>query len=251
MAIHEGLSYPQYASLAGIRASDINDHKRHLKKNFVDENHESYFDVGKTFHAMMRGNDFLEKEVMIICHNDFRTKQAQNEKKFAYETGKTPILERDYQALCKLAESGRYALNEEGFFDEECKSELVITQRADTDAEIVDVKCMIDRINVKSKRIIDYKTCDKIRFLNPSDFESQAIHYRTITAMEYRIAPSEVLFTYFFIEKKPPYPFQLVEVQFKPEHLADWFTTLNEIKTFKDKTKLYPEVPAFYEKRSW
>lgn len=69
-------------------------------------------DIGTAFHSMMLG---VGRDVHIVLADDWRTKDAKEQRDEALASGKTPLLEKHYVVAQQMVEAASHQLVERGF----------------------------------------------------------------------------------------------------------------------------------------
>ena len=176
-----------------------------LNPNYQSKN-ARHFDIGKAFHTSVLG---AGDPFVVLDYPDYRTKAAQEEKKQAYQDGKTPILIHEYDPISRMTAAAHKAIYKAGYDKtwERGLSEQGFLNNVDG----CPCRCLADRITtVKENVIFDLKSTAGmakpgawIRDAMKFGIDVRVAHYLDVVAAE----TGQDNFDYIFIvvEKKEPY----------------------------------------------
>lgn len=118
------------------------------------EEHEDKFDMGTACHAMLLENN--PAALVVVEANDWRKKEAQEQRDSARAAGKTPILARHFAAVQKMVNAATTFLAQseisEYWFDAESEVTGLCQERG------VWLRCRYDKITKDRRVQIDYKS---------------------------------------------------------------------------------------------
>lgn len=130
------------------------------------EEHDGKFDLGTAAHAVLLEDD--QSKIVIVPHDDWRTKAAKQARGDAYAVGKTPLLERHHAAVMRMVEIAKAFIASSEIADYWKDAESELTGIALEDG--VWLRCLFDRITKNRRLILDYKTSNSAA---PEDFHRQ------------------------------------------------------------------------------
>jgi len=177
--------------------------------------HKKEFDYGSAAHKLVLGTG---PEIAVIDADDWRGKQAKDERSAAYADGAIPMLVDEYENVLAMATMIRRHPIAGPLFDRTGKGELSLFW---TDAD-TGVWCrgrldwLPDRTSGQRLIAVEYKTCrsaapDAIsRAIADFGYHQQAAHYLAgIRALGLDETPA---FVHVFQEKTPPFLVHVVEI---------------------------------------
>lgn len=171
--------------------------------------------LGSVVHRLALGQG---KDYAIIVADDFRKKEAREERDAATAAGKVPILEKAFDKASKIAPRVRAHL-EEMLLGEPFVSEVVIAWKIDTKHGEIWARGMVDAWCPSLKMAVDLKTWTDASLkavenkIAREGYDTQAAWYSS--GLGHLIGePGKVRFAYLIVEKDAPHasqPFVLDE----------------------------------------
>jgi len=225
--------------------------------------HKSAFDLGSTCHGLLLDQ---EDNYCPIDHPDWRTKDAKEQREQAHDSGRIPLLKKDFDRAREMADSARRQLkyHEDAacFLMNTCHSERTMVWQEQNG---VWCRSRIDRMTAKSSIVFDYKTTaqgahpDKWggRTLYDHGCDMQDAFYsrgiKTLTGVE----PA---FLFVVQETTPPYALSVISMtpvgkaigNVKVERaiaMWDWCTKHNKWPGYPNKTAYVD--PPIWQQREW
>lgn len=159
-------------------------------------------DAGSLVHALVLGKG----DIVVVEHDNFRTKAAREERDAAYLEGKTPVLAKDHAKGKEIAE---VVLSRIGPLNGTSEVALFWTEE-DSRGKDVQCRCMVDHLMNGSNRLIlfELKTCQSA---HPREVEKNVLrHGYDLQAAAYvsgarKVFGQDPLHVMVFVEMEPPY----------------------------------------------
>lgn len=119
---------------------------------------DSKFDIGTASHAVLLEND--ASKIVIVTADDWRTKAAKEQRAAAYADGRTPLLEKHYDAVREMVDAALAFIEDSEIAEgwHEAESEATIVWVEDVDGFPVWLRARLDRVTLDRDLIMDYKT---------------------------------------------------------------------------------------------
>ena len=235
---------------------------RHPKLNpdyKKEEKDQSKFDPGSACHSLLfEGGKYV---IEIVGFNDWKKDAAKEVREDARTLGLIPLLSKQYEVCCAMAEAARIYIRE-------C-TELEVTElSAEGDSEQTYIwqeengswcKSRLDWIRFDKKLIMDYKTTG--RTVNPDEFGShmgsldypiQSVFYRRGVK---KVAGVKADFVFLAQEDEPPYLCSIHGIDMFNEQMADekiqWAIQKWHECLTTGKWAGYPKRICYQEPKPW
>jgi hypothetical protein len=203
---------------------------------------------GTACHAVILG--MAEQCLEILPFDDFRTKAAKDARDTAANAGKCPILQCKMTPINQLAEAFARqvrASDAADFYAAGHQSELAAIFETDG----VVCQSLFDRVNVGMREIWDIKTTQDAsdeacrRTIVNMGYDIQEPFYRRAMASVLGVSPTEIKFTFLFVETSAPYAVNIVRLD--PDwQMAGDIDVNRAVKTWGD-CLLANEWPGYAE----
>jgi len=197
------------ASIAGklVTESPLVAHHHHPRLGGYRWEGNAATETGNIMHALLLEN---ASGIVVIDHDDYRSKQAREDRDAATAQGLRPVIRAKLAPLMSAAEAIRHRLRDTFGIVLDGRSEVAITWRELTDAGPVDCRGKLDHL--RGPTIYDLKTTSGSVAIEPvsrriceSAYDVQAAAY---TSAVEQLDPSlrgRVSFVFIFAQLEPPY----------------------------------------------
>lgn len=176
------------------------------------------FDFGHAAHNVALGEG---AEIMVIEADSWRTKAAQELQALAYETGKVPLLVKDYETVTAMADALRLHPVAGKIFAN--AADRGVSERSffwRDDEFGIDRRCRVDWGVYEGARILlfDYKTANSAEpdafshAVRDYNYHMQDPFYRDGVAARFDASPDDIGFVFVVQEKSAPYIVQVYEL---------------------------------------
>lgn len=144
-----------------------------LNPHYV-ESTEDKFDLGTTAHAALLEGDL--SSIAVVRADDWRKKEAKEARDAARAAGKIPLLERQYDDVCGMANAALDFIktSEIAQYWEDAESEQTIVWQEGTTW----LRCRTDKLSSDRKIVFDYKTTGCV---------APAVFSRQMVSLDYHI----------------------------------------------------------------
>lgn len=198
------------ASIAGVldRQSPAHAFELHPRLGGKRREPTKAMDTGTILHAFLLGTE----RTLWPCHyDDWRTREARDERDEARSQGLTPILQKDYDEAKAKAEILRTRFVDQGIVLDGASEVAAFWTETAGGGEIVQCRGMIDHFGAESASVIDLKSCRSAhpdacqRHIEAYGYDIQCAAYTSAVEKIMAGAAGRVRFTFVFFEPEPPY----------------------------------------------
>lgn len=186
------------------------------------EGHESKFDLGTAAHAVLLEND--ASNIVIVEADDWRTKAAKEQRDVARAAGKTPLLERHYDAVRAMVDAALAFIEDSEIAEAWHGGESEVTGIA-LEPSGTWLRCRFDRLSAQHNFNFDYKSTEASPAPEPFSRLLVRMGYHRQEAFYRRVARSlglpELRFVFLAQSVEPPHECSLHACDPALQEIAD------------------------------
>ena len=155
-----------------------------LNPHYV-EKHEDKFDIGRCSHSILLENDATR--IVVVQADDWRKKDAQEQRKAARAAGKTALLERHYDDVRKMVDTALAFIEESEIADDWHHGDSEVTGIV-KDGDVW-LRCRFDRLPHSRSTLLDYKSTTDAspevfsKHIERMGYHLQAAFYRRVARL--------------------------------------------------------------------